>query len=144
VVKDDNRERAFKAMEVATLSGLHRALRNGSVWIEPSLAFRGRERLFIPEKRWENERCAHYRRLGLPLDAKEFLEPMVARAKSGIAGVAQAAQEGLLTIDDELHLARLEAEEEDPKIAELRTMLDQRIGEAQLPDLILSIDAEVR
>ena len=31
-VKDDNRERAFKALEVATLSGVHRALRNGSVW----------------------------------------------------------------------------------------------------------------
>ena len=41
-VKDDNRERAFKALEVATLSGVHRALRNGSVWIEHSLAFRGR------------------------------------------------------------------------------------------------------
>jgi len=143
-VKDDNRERAVKALEVAILSGLHRALRNGSVWIEHSLAFRGRERLFIPEKRWGNERCGHYRRLWLPLDAKEFLEPMIERAKSGIAAVAQAAQEGLLTIDDELHLARLDAEEEDPKVAELRTMLDQRIGEVQLPDLILSIDAEVR
>ena len=143
-VKDDNRQRAFKALEVATLSGLHRALRNGSVWIEHSLAFRGRERLFIPARRWQNERCAHYRRLGLPLDAKEFLEPMIERAKSGIAAVAQAAQEGLLTIDDELHLARLDAEEEDPKVAELRTRLDQRIGEARLPNLILGIDAEVR
>ena len=46
--QDDNRQRAFKALQVATLSGLHRALRNGSVWIEHSLAFRGRERLFIP------------------------------------------------------------------------------------------------
>lgn len=143
-VKDDNRERAFKALEVATLSGVHRALRNGSVWIEHSLAFRGRERLFIPEKRWENEHRAHYGRLGLPLDAKAFLDPMIERAKSGIAAVARAAQEGLLAVDDELHLPRLEAEEEDPKVTELRTMLDQRIGEAQLPDLILSIDAEVR
>ena len=44
-VKDDNRERAFRALEAAALSGVHRALRNGSVWIEHSLAFRGRERL---------------------------------------------------------------------------------------------------
>lgn len=69
---------------------------------------------------------------------------MIERTKSEIAAVAQAAQEGLLMIDDELHLTHLDAEEEDPKVAELRTRLHQRIGEAQLPDLILSIDAEVR
>lgn len=45
---------------------------------------------------------------------------------------------------DELHLTRLEAEEEDPKVAEWRRTFDQRIGEAQLPDLILGVDTEVR
>ncbi len=35
-------------------------------------------------------------------------------------------------------------EEEDPELAKLGTALDRRIGEAQLPELILSIDAEVR
>ncbi|MDH5320420.1 MAG: Tn3 family transposase [Nitrospira sp.] len=42
-----------------------------------------------------------------------------------------------------MHLTRLEAEE-DPQVAELRRALNQQIGEAQLPDLILSVDAEVR
>src|SRR5271157_158070 len=83
-IKDNNRSRAFQALEVATLSGLHRALRNGSVWNEHSLTFRGREKLFIPEERWKKERRTHYRRLGLPLDAKEFLEPLIERAKSGV------------------------------------------------------------
>lgn len=50
-IGDANRERALKALEVATLSGLHRALRNGSVWVKQSLTFRGRQRLFIPEQR---------------------------------------------------------------------------------------------
>lgn len=45
---------------------------------------------------------------------------------------------------DKLHLTRLEAEEEDPKVAEWRRTLDQRIGEAQLPDMILGVDTEVR
>lgn len=40
-----DRERAFCAFEVATLLGLRRALRNGTVWIDHSLAFRSREQL---------------------------------------------------------------------------------------------------
>ena len=32
----------------------------------------------------------------------------------------------------------------DPKLAKLRTALDERVGEAQLPELILAVDAQVR
>ncbi len=49
-----DREQAFRAFEVATLLALRRALRNGTVWVDHSLAFRSRERLFIPADRWEN------------------------------------------------------------------------------------------
>jgi hypothetical protein len=37
-----DRERAFRALEVAALFALRRSVRNGSVWIEHSLSFRGR------------------------------------------------------------------------------------------------------
>jgi hypothetical protein len=47
-------------LEVATLLALRRALRNGTVWIDHSLAFRSRERLFIPAERWEKERNSYY------------------------------------------------------------------------------------
>lgn len=139
----EDRERAFCALEVATLAHLRRALRNGTVWIEHSLAFRSREALFIPAI-WKNERRAHYRRLALPTDAAVFLEPLIERAKAGVAAVAQAAHAGELRIDDELHLTPLAAEEEDPRVGKLRAALDHRIGEAQLPDIILAVDAQVR
>ncbi len=42
-----DRERAFRALEVATPFALRRSVRNGSVWIEHSLNFRGREHLFL-------------------------------------------------------------------------------------------------
>ena len=144
MVNDANRERAFWALEVATLWGLHRAIRNGSVWIEHSLAFRGQDRLFIFEQRWAKERHAHHQRLGLPLDVQDFLAPLIEQATCGIAAVARAAEAGALTVDEDVHLRRLEAEEEDPQVAELRRTLNQQIGEAQLADLILSVDAEVR
>jgi TnpA family transposase len=139
-----DRERAFCAFEVATLLALRRALRNGTVWIDHSLAFRSRERLFIPPDRWAAQRRPYFRRLGLPTDPAAFLEPLVERAEIGMAAVADAAKAGTLRVDDELHLAPLAAEEEDPEVAKLRTALDRRIGEAQLPELILGVDADVR
>ena len=40
---------------MATLFDLRRAVRNGSVWIEHSLSFRGRARLFFTDERWQAE-----------------------------------------------------------------------------------------
>jgi hypothetical protein len=98
---------------------LRRALRNGTVWIEHSLAFRSREKLFIPQERWRKARRAHYRRLSLPTDVGAFLEPLLERAAAGVRAIADAAAAGVLQVDDELHLTPLAAEEE-PKLAKLR------------------------
>jgi len=144
VLDSPERERAFCAFEVATLLALRRALRNGTLWIDHSLAFRSRERLFIPADPWAAQRRPYFRRLGLPTDAAVFLGPLTDRAEAGMAAVAAAAQAGTLRIDDELHLTPLAAEEEDPEVEKLRVALDRRIGEAQLPELILAVDAEVR
>src|SRR5450631_799928 len=139
-----DRERACRAFEVATLLSLRRALRNGTVWIDHSLAFRSRERLFIPTLTWQRERGSYYRRPSLPKHAEAFLEPLVERAQAGVAAAAQAAEAGELRIDDELHLTPLTAEQEDPELVKLRAALDHRIGEAQLPELLLEVDAKVR
>ena len=119
-------------------------MRNGSVWIEHSLSFRGRQRLFLPEERWQAEARRHYARLQLPAKAGEFLVPLLARVLVGVDAVAAAARSGDLRVDDELHLASLAADEEDPQVTRLRSQLDQRIGEVQLPQVILAVDAQVR
>lgn len=143
-VADPDRERAFRALEVATLLDLRRAARNGSVWIEHLLSFRGRERPFLPEERWQAEARRHYARLQLPAKASGFLVPLLARVLVGVDAVAAAARSGDLRVDDELHLASLAANEEDPQVTRLRSQLDQRIGEVQLPEVILAVDAQVR
>ncbi len=143
-IADADRERAFCALEVATLFALRRALRNGSVWLEHSLSFRGRERLFIPDERWQAESRRHYARLQLPAKASDFLTPLLERVRAGVDAVAKAARAGTLRVDDELHLSPLAADEEDPEVTQLRSRLDQRIGEVQLPEVILAVDAEVR
>jgi hypothetical protein len=79
-----DRERAFRALEVATLFALRRSVRNGSVWIEHSLTFRGRERLFLPAERWQAEAKRHYARLSLPANPEDFLVPLLMRVHAGL------------------------------------------------------------
>lgn len=129
---------------MATLFALRRSVRNGSVWIEHSLTFRGRERLFLPAERWQAEAKRHYARLSLPANPEDFLVPLLMRVRAGVQAVAVAARSGGLRIDDELHLSSLPADDEDPQVDKLRARLDQRIGEAQLPEVILAVDAQVR
>ena len=62
VLKGEDRERAMRGFELATLLGLRRALRNSTVWIDHSFAFRSRESLFIPAEPWQQQRNHYHRR----------------------------------------------------------------------------------
>ena len=88
--------------------------------IDHSLACRSRERLFIPAERWEKERDSYYRRLSLPKRAESYLEPLIERARAGVAAVAKAVEAGEQRVDDELHLTPLAADEEEPELVKLR------------------------
>jgi len=136
--------RAFVAFEIATLFSLRRAMRNGSVGIAHSLSFRGRARLFIPPERWKLESSRHYARLSLPTRPAEFLQPLIAKVCAGARAVADAARRGEISIDDELHLSALPAQDATPEVTELRKRFDARIGSVQLPEVILAVDAQVR
>jgi TnpA family transposase len=72
------------------------------------------------------------------------LKPLLARVAAGVDAVAEAARSGVLRVDDELHLSALPAEDENPEVTKLRAALDHRIGEVQLPEVILAVDAQVR
>lgn len=111
-----------------------RAVRNGSVWIEHSLSFRGRERLFIADERREVEARRHYARLQMPAKAENCLAPLLERVRAGVDAVPVAVRTSALRVDDELHLAPLAADDEGPEVTKLRSRLDQRIGEVQLPE----------
>ena len=83
-------------------------------------------------------------RLQLPAKASDFLAPLLVRIRAGVEAVAAATRARALRVDDELHLAALAADDEDPEVTKLRSRLDRRIGEVQLPEVILAVDAQVR
>ncbi len=80
----------------------------------------------------------------MPSKVATFLKPLLARVAAGVDAVAEAARSGVLRVDDELHLSALPAEDENPEVTKLRAALDHRIGEVQLPEVILAVDAQVR
>lgn len=56
VIEGDDRVQALLAFEWATLSALRVALRNGSVFVAHSFAFRSQATLLIPDAVWKAQR----------------------------------------------------------------------------------------
>jgi len=144
LVNDPDRGRALKALEACAMVGLRKALRRGSVWIDHSLSYRERDRMLIPPADWEASRGRHLCTLGLPASADEFLVPLLGNIQAGVVAVAEAKQQGKLSIDAQgmLHLPALQAlpEEVDPK--RTRDLMFKQIGDVQFPDLLLEMDAQ--
>ena len=64
-VQSPDRKAGWHAFEASTMLALRRSLRRGSVWIDHSLSFRGREQLLIPARQWEEQRERHVELLGM-------------------------------------------------------------------------------
>jgi hypothetical protein len=63
LIEGEDRERAMRALEAATLVGLRKSLRSGAVFVDHSEKFRGRHRLLIDDARWKKERGKRYAQL---------------------------------------------------------------------------------
>ena len=68
----------------------------------------------------------------------------VIRSVRSLWAVAAAARNGSLRVDEELHLSAPLGYDEGLEVIKLRARLDARIGEVQLPEVILAVDAQVR
>lgn len=144
LVDDPDRQKALKAMEACAMVGLRKSLRRGSVWIDHSFSYRERDQMLIPPVDWGADRERHLSILGLPAEADAFLEPLLKHIQAGLEAVAEAKQQGKLTVDAQgmLHLPALQAlpEEIDPK--RTRDLMFKLIGDVQFPDLLLEMDAQ--
>ncbi len=68
IVESEDRVQALLAFEWATLSALRVALRNGSVYVTHSFAFRSQATLLIPDETWKTQRNHYYGHLKLSQD----------------------------------------------------------------------------
>ena len=143
LLRDPDRERALHAFEAAVLLNLRKALRNGSIWLGHSLSYRRRDELLIARDHWTETRREHYARLGLPEQPTSYLRPLLANLEVGLAGLAEAARQGVVRIDAEgLHLDALEAEPEHPLLAATRQAIERELGAVQFSEVMVAIDSQ--
>lgn len=145
IIEGEDRERALRGLEAATLIGLRKSLRSGAVYVDHSEKFRGRHRLMIDPDQWEREKNKRYAQLGLPMRADDLLDVLLAELDTKLKQVEAAVQSGRLHIKNgNLHYPRDKALEKSEDVVRNRNALFERIGVIQLPDLILEMDSRVR
>ena len=140
-----DREQAFRAFEAATLWGVRRGLRNGSLWLPHAEQYGGQHRLLLPALRWTAARGAFLERHHLPATADPFIERVLAQIGSGCEGLNAALATGDLMISPRGHVIlrddpAVTSERSDAEL--LRNQLYARVGRAQLTELLLAIDGE--
>jgi TnpA family transposase len=144
LIQGSDRRAAFRAFEAATLCAVRRGLRNGSLWLPHAEHYGGQHRLLLSEQRWGALRSPFLDRRSLPSTAEPYLERVLAQVKAGLQAVEHAAATGDVCIEDRRVILR-----DDPAVTVergdadlLREQLYARVGRAQLPDLLLAVDAE--
>ena len=142
IVQGNDRERALRALEGATLMELRKGLRSDAVFIDQSERFRNRDRLLISQDRWETERNRRYTQLSLPLKAEAYLDRLCESLEYKLTLVERAVSRGEIWIKDgTIHLPRLKAELPPEDAEHMRTAVFKQIGTVQFPDLILAMDS---
>ena len=140
---DLDSESGYRAFEACALMSLRRSLRRGSVWVNHSIDFRDRKALLLSDDEWAARRYQHLQILGQPSNPDEFLGPMLAGVSVGLSALAEAVERRRIEIgaDRLLHLPALSAMSDDTEPRKTREAVFQRIGDVQLPDILLEIDA---
>ena len=142
LIEGEDRERAMRALEAATLVGLRKSLRSGTVYVDESEKFRGRHRLLIDGQRWEADRTKRYAQLSLPLDPQPMLDQMVAELGRKLVLLDEAIARGAMSVDRQtIHLPKQQALAIPPEVTPNRNALFAEIGIVQFPDLILEMDS---
>lgn len=144
IIQGEDRERAMRGLEAATLIGLRKSLRSGAVYVEHSEKFRGRHRLMIPDDQWARDKAKRYAQLGMPIRPEDFLDSLVAELEQKLVDLDAVISQGLIQVSDgSVHIPRVKAEEAHGDVRLKRDELSGRIGVVQLPDLILEMDSRV-
>jgi hypothetical protein len=73
LINQPDRQEAFRAFETATLWGIRKGLRNGSLYLTYAREYWGKERLLPPAITWSEQRKAFCERRQLPEDQSLLL-----------------------------------------------------------------------
>ena len=136
----EDRVKALGAFQWATLFKLRVALRNGSVHLAHSFAFRGHAAPLIPKDVWLAQRNHHYGHLKLTQSPKEYIARVKEQLQERLKQLAKAVVAGELRVDKEgIHLESKPADPEDLRVSELRRALYAGRSLGPIAEMILRV-----
>ena len=128
--------------ELCVLWELQGALRAGDVWLEGSRRYADPETYLIPRERWPGLRAEVCREVQAPEDGTDRLcerEKELSGLLDRVEGLL--AKGGDVRIDgDDLVVSPLEAGQTLESTAELERLIDERLPEVDLPELLIEVD----
>lgn len=142
IIEGEDRERALRAVEAATLIGLRKALKSGAAFVTHSTSFRGRKRILIGDEDWERDRLLRYSQLSMPLDPGPLLDSLVNELRLKLKSLAEAIRAGRQGLQNgKFQISRLTATATGAEVKQNKDQLFAKIGVVQFPDLILDMDS---
>lgn len=144
IIEGEDRERAMRGLEAATLLGLRKSLRSGAIYVDHSEKFRGRHRLMIDAEQWKRDKVKRYTLLSLPMRPEDFLDSLVSELELKLSALDAAILAGTVQLNGKnIAISRVASQEERLEIDRKRDLIFGRIGVVQLPNLILEMDSRV-
>ncbi|MET0181026.1 MAG: Tn3 family transposase [Novosphingobium sp.] len=119
-------------------------MRNRSVTAPHSLSHRRPEDELITPQLWARDRGRFIRDLGVPESCDKYLQRLEAGLSAGLEALAEAVKAGVVGIAADGPRVPRAKHEEDPLVAPARRLLDRAVGSAQLPEVLVEVDALTR
>tara|TARA_R110001592_G_scaffold254129_3_gene517540 strand:- start:89926 stop:92844 length:2919 start_codon:yes stop_codon:yes gene_type:complete len=145
VQDSDNRQRALRAFEAATLHGLRRGLKNSAISVDYSFGYRSRESMLMPLDEWQKNRGKYFKALGLPQSPTKFLDKLKAQVQTGLNALDQAVRDlEIEIVDDGIYIPKIVRESRPAGTRKTSIAWFNEIGSIQFPNLLLELDSQTR
>lgn len=143
LLNDKDRTKAFAALKAATMMAVRHGFRSSRLWVDHSWEYRNREDSLIPPALWKKERQRLVSALSLTADPEKFLTRLKAHLEAGLQALSEAVDAGDVNIDAGglVHTPKIAALVQDTAIDSSRNAMFSIIGDVQIGDIIVEIDA---
>lgn len=132
--------------EISVLWHLRGALRSGDVWVENSRRFADPESYLIPKDQWKTMKAEICHALGLPVDGEARIQEHQAALHQYLLELDEKVRrkDGVRIEDKKMVISPLKAEELPASALELQGLIDDRLPQVNLCDLVIEVDSWVR
>jgi TnpA family transposase len=137
-------ERGLRAYEAATLWGVRRALRNGSLWSPYGYEFSEPATNLMPPTIWQQQSRTYCARKDLPSCPVAYTDRVQAALRAALAGLEEAVADNSVWIGRrDICFRRDEAERVPEGLDLAQAHLYRQVGRIQFPTVLLELDAQV-